>query len=120
VTTHECPFCAIVAGQAPATVLAEGPRVLIFQPLQPHAPGHALVVPRQHVADAWEDPDLTGLVFAAAARFLGRRQGNLLTSNGPLATQTVRHLHVHVVPRSERDGLHEDWPWLRDLFKVRR
>lgn len=118
-TTHQCPFCAIVAEHAPAAILAESRQLIIFEPLRPHAPGHALVVPRLHVRDATVDPDLTGYLFATAARWLGRREGNLLTSVGSLATQTVPHLHIHVVPRSQHDGLHEDWPWLRELFKVR-
>lgn len=111
-----CVFCAISTGDAPATILADGPRVVVFQPLAPAAPGHALVVPRQHVEDATTDPDVTASVFRAAAVFLGKRQGNILTSVGPLATQTVPHFHVHVIPRSACDGLHEDWPWHRALY----
>lgn len=111
-----CPFCRITAGDSPATILAESPEVIVFRPLDPAVFGHALVVPRRHVEDAAEDPDLTGLVFRHAAVYLGKRQGNILTSVGPLATQTVPHLHVHVIPRTPHDGLHEDWPWHRALY----
>jgi histidine triad (HIT) family protein len=88
--------------------LARG--VVIFEPLHPVAPGHMLVVPRPHVRDATEDPVLTGWVMAAAAR-LAARVGdcNIITSVGPAATQTVFHLHVHVVPRRPGDGLALPW-----------
>jgi histidine triad (HIT) family protein len=74
------------------------------------APGHLLVVPRVHVADATTDPEVTAEVFAAAAE-LARdlRPCNLITSCGEAATQSVFHLHVHLVPRREGDGLALPW-----------
>lgn len=111
-----CVFCDIASDRAPARIVAESPTVVVFVPLAPAAPGHLLVVPRRHVRDAAEDPTLTASVFAHAVRVLGARQGNILTSVGPDATQTVKHLHVHVVPRGHGDGLHEDWPWHRALY----
>ena len=70
-----------------------------------------LVVPVRHVADALDDPALTGDVFRFAA-VLGRLLRvpcNLIDIAGAVATQTVMHLHVHLVPRSEGDGVHLSW-----------
>jgi histidine triad (HIT) family protein len=84
-----------------------------FEPLNPVTPGHLLVIPVRHVMDAAEDPDLTGRVFAAAARIARESGGdpscNLITSVGGAATQSVYHLHAHVVPRRHGDGLRLPW-----------
>jgi histidine triad (HIT) family protein len=83
-----------------------------FQPLNPVTPGHFLVVPRKHVRDALEGPPQ----LARAMRFasilatdMDLTDANFITSAGALATQTVFHLHVHVVPRREGDGLALPW-----------
>lgn len=113
---HGCVFCQIVVGEAPAKIVARGNGWTIFRPLNPHAPGHVLVVPNRHVESAVAAPRVAGIVMAAAARYLGAvgPQGNILASSGPAATQTVFHLHVHVIPRGENDNLPADWPWMRD------
>ena len=78
----------------------------VFEPPQPYTPGHLLVVPHAHVADAAEDALLTSMTFGVAARVSRRySSANILTSIGTAATQTVFHLHVHVVPRTLGDGL---------------
>ena len=82
-----------------------------FEPLNPVTDGHLLVLPRQHVADAFEDPAVTAEVMRAAAS-IARDQYksvNLITSVGAPATQTVWHLHVHIVPRHTNDGLRLPW-----------
>lgn len=101
----ECLFCRIVAGEVPATVVAETERTLAFRDVAPQAPTHVLVVPREHHADAAAcadaDPALLGEVLAAAvdvARAEGLDGGyRLLTNTGDAAGQTVHHLHVHVL-----------------------
>lgn len=83
-----------------------------FRPLKPVAPGHRLFVPRVHVADALEDPLVTAMTarFAAEwARRAGTGSCNLITSRGPEATQSVYHLHWHLVPRLKHDGLPLPW-----------
>jgi histidine triad (HIT) family protein len=83
-------------------------------PLNPVVPGHILVVPRNHVEHFGEDPITSGMVMAHAAQLV---QGyaedgaafNIITSIGAEATQTVRHLHVHIIPRVEGDGLKLPW-----------
>jgi histidine triad (HIT) family protein len=104
-----CPFCTrIEAGEYDG----EYDGIVDFEPLNPVVPGHRLVVPKAHVADALEDPRAAGEAMAYAAN-LARATGiapcNIITSAGSAATQTVFHLHVHVVPRREGDGLALPW-----------
>jgi histidine triad (HIT) family protein len=114
--TDPCVFCEIVAGRAPAADLRstrawETSEVFSFLPLGPVTPGHRLFVPKRHILDAADYPEVAGETFEAAA-WWARRQGgpfNLITSAGAEATQTVLHLHVHYVPRHDGDGLHLPW-----------
>lgn len=105
----DCPFCERIEARdfrMDRAVLEAG----FFPPLNPVVPGHMLVVPLRHVNDAAEDPFLTGQVMTLAARLAGRLGDcNLITSIGPAATQTVFHLHIHVVPRRTGDGLALPW-----------
>lgn len=111
-TGSPCPFCKIVSKTAPAEIIAEWSDAVAFVPLNPVTPGHVLVVPRMHVKDALERPWITGNAFMRASQLATAAFGgdvNLITSVGPAATQTVHHLHVHVVPRTADDGLHLPW-----------
>lgn len=106
-----CVFCAIGRGEAPVTMLAENPDTMIFVPLSPVTPGHVLVVPRRHVADAATEPLTTAIAMHDAARYASDHltQFNIITSAGPAATQTIFHLHLHLVPRTPDDGLALPW-----------
>jgi histidine triad (HIT) family protein len=106
-----CVFCAIAAGQAPATIVREWPGALAIRPRGGGVnPGHVLVIPRLHVADAGVDPAVSALTMAAAAELMAEYDNaNIITSRGPAATQTVFHLHIHVVPRATGDGLPLPW-----------
>lgn len=111
-TDPTCVFCRIVAGEAPATVVWEWPDALAIVPLNPVTPGHILVLPRVHVPDFTTDPAVSGLTAQRAAelgRDLGLADANEITSRGPAATQTVWHLHRHLVPRTCGDGLPLPW-----------
>lgn len=93
---------------------ADGWTVANFEPLNPVTPGHRLFVPHAHVVNARVNPVITAATFQVATwwviHHLGPEQDyNLITSVGSAATQTVRHLHVHLVPRNEGDGLHLPW-----------
>lgn len=103
-----CVFCGIIAGVAPAVVVREWPDAVAIVPLDPVTPGHLLVVPRVHVVDATVDPEVTGVAMRRAAE-LAAPPCNLITSAGAAATQTVWHLHIHVVPRRVGDGLPLPW-----------
>lgn len=101
----DCLFCRIVAGEVPATVVAQTDRTMAFRDLTPQAPTHVLVVPRDHHDDvaalAHADAGLLAEVMATAvavARSEGLDGGFRLVANtGDDGGQTVRHLHVHVL-----------------------
>jgi histidine triad (HIT) family protein len=113
----DCLFCKIVAGELPATIVAEDDRTVAFMDINPATRGHALVVPRAHAADllAVAEDDLAACAAAAkrlAARAkdaLGADGVNLLNSCGAAAWQTVFHFHVHVIPRYDDDPLKLPW-----------
>lgn len=104
-----CPFCVrIYRGDVDDRVGG----VVHFEPLHPVTPGHRLFLPATHVE--WDHPaavlELRPCV-AQAARY-AKAHGwwfNIITSYGAAATQTVPHLHVHLVPRTEGDGLRLPW-----------
>jgi histidine triad (HIT) family protein len=83
-----------------------------FEPLSPVVPGHFLVIPKRHVSHALESPESAGLALKFAG-FLANRMGlesvNFITSAGVPATQSVFHLHCHVIPRRPGDGLMLPW-----------
>lgn len=84
------------------------PGIVKFPPLNPVTPGHMLYVPTSHVEDAATAPHITARTFGAAAYDLVG-EANLITSVGESATQSVHHLHVHLVPRTPGDGLILPW-----------
>jgi histidine triad (HIT) family protein len=89
---------------------ADGSTHFVFEPLDPVVPGHLLVVPSQHVQDATEEPLVTSMAAGVAARVAQRyRAANIITSIGVPATQSITHLHWHVVPRRHGDGLLLPW-----------
>lgn len=115
----DCPFCEIVQREdRDVREVYRDDRVVAFFPTEPAALGHTLVVPREHVSDIWslgEDlaADLGRVVvrLSAAVRRAVEPQGlNVIQSNGEAATQTVMHLHVHLLPRWEDDGIGRIWP----------
>jgi histidine triad (HIT) family protein len=116
---RDCNFCAIARGDDRSVeIVCEGEGWIAFFPLSPATPGHTLVIPRAHVSDLWKvDPALGADLMAAVIR-VGRAIGealtpegmNLITSAGETAEQTVFHLHLHVVPRWQRDGFGRIWP----------
>ncbi|MFG1977008.1 HIT family protein [Nonomuraea fuscirosea] len=109
-TPQECIFCRIVAGHEPATITRRWPHAVAFTPLNPVTEGHTLIVPTTHVRDAREDPNISATAMAAAAQYAADvGPCNIITSAGPEATQTVFHLHLHVVPRADGDGLTLPW-----------
>jgi histidine triad (HIT) family protein len=101
----DCPFCARIAA---GDYDDEYDGIVHFRPLNPVTPGHMLVVPKAHVIDALENPHVAGQAMAYAAN-LAQQSCNLITSAGAVATQTVFHLHIHIVPRREGDGLALPW-----------
>jgi histidine triad (HIT) family protein len=116
-TTSDCAFCDIATDRAPARMVDEWPDTLAFLPSGGGVTsGHTLVVPRGHVNNAVVDPVVSATTMARTAQLAGRMiadgqmpGANIITSIGRVATQSVFHLHVHIVPRHEGDGLHLPW-----------
>jgi histidine triad (HIT) family protein len=109
VADEHCPFCSIVAGSAPAEIVLETEHAVGFLDRSPLFAGHVLVVPRIHVVTLAELVDVGPLftavqrVAAALPRALGK-PGTFVANNN-IVSQSVAHLHVHVVPRVKGDGL---------------
>ena len=110
---RDCVFCKIIREGGFDSVMGSGNmRSVTLTPLDPVVPGHKLVIPARHVRDALVEPVLTGVTFSHAATYAalhGIEECNLLTNVGPRASQTVFHMHVHVVPREHGDGLMLPW-----------
>ena len=113
----DCLFCRIVAGEIPATRVAEDDRTIAFMDINPATRGHVLVVPREHANDLLAiDPEDLAAVARTAQRVaatmpdrLGADGVNLLNSCGREAWQTVFHFHMHVIPRYAADPLRLPW-----------
>jgi len=113
----DCLFCKIVAGEIPATRVAEDDRTVAFMDINPATRGHVLVVPREHANDLLAiDPEDLAAVTKTAQRVaatmpdrLGADGVNLLNSCGREAWQTVFHFHMHVIPRYVADPLRLPW-----------
>jgi histidine triad (HIT) family protein len=107
----DCLFCRIVAGATPGHLVVETDDVVGFLDTRPLFPGHTLLVPRQHVVTLSDLPEaLLVPLFSTAQRVadaitstLGA-QGTFVAMNN-VVSQSVAHLHVHVVPRTKGDGL---------------
>jgi histidine triad (HIT) family protein len=106
-----CPFCAIVAGDTPAFRVLDDDVAVAFLDARPVFPGHTLLVPRLHVETLLDLPtDLVEPLFTRA-QWLARAMEDGLDAAGSFVamnnrvSQSVAHLHVHVVPRRFKDGL---------------
>jgi len=117
-----CVFCQIIAGRAESSLAYEDADVIAFMDLRPMTQGHLLVVPRVH-ADCLEalDEELGARLFRAGHRLARalRRSGlpcdgvNLFLADGEAAFQEVFHVHLHVLPRTPRDGFRIKAAWRR-------
>ena len=103
-TDADCLFCKIVAGEIPADVVARTDRAIAFKDIDPQAPVHVLVVPREHHGDvsvlAAADPALLADVVGLADQVAGDLadgQYRLIFNSGPRAGQSVFHVHGHVI-----------------------
>lgn len=111
---EDCLFCRIVAGEVESDVIAEEDRWIAFRDVNPQAPTHVLVVPREHVASVEElgddQRDLAGELLLAA-RDVARQEGlvedgyRVVANTNREAGQSVFHLHLHVL-----GGRRMRWP----------
>ncbi len=112
-----CVFCKIIAKEIPAYVIKENEMVLAFLDINPVHPGHILVVPKKHFANLEE---LEG-DYLEAVMLMIKEMGflikeklkadsyNVILNNDKAAGQEIAHLHFHLIPRVEGDGL-KSWP----------
>ena len=113
-----CIFCKIIKGEIPSTRIYEDDVCIATLDINPAAMGHTLIIPREHHNDITDNMDevLLGHLFKVAA-MAGERQKerlgadgfNVLQNNGTAAGQSVRHLHIHVIPRFDNDGVLGLW-----------
>lgn len=110
-TMAECLFCRIAAGAEPAPIVYEDELSLAFLDHRPLFPGHTLLIPRQHRETLADLPPADVGSFFRAAQALSRAveealhaEGSFLAVNNRVS-QSVPHLHVHIVPRRRKDGL---------------
>jgi len=109
----DCIFCKIVSGEIPSTKVMENEHVLGIMDIQPMIRGHLLVIPKKHAANILEIDEEGYRAVAGAIHRLARAVQkalkpdgmNVLQLNGAAANQVVMHLHMHLVPRWEQDGL---------------
>ena len=119
--TPGCVFCAIGAGDVPASMVSRDDDVAAFLDARPLFKGHVLVVPRAHVPTLSDMPPAAlGTLFAGVQRIaraveagLGA-DGTFVAMNNKVS-QSVPHLHVHVVPRKKKDGL-RGFFWPREPY----
>jgi len=117
-----CVFCAIVAGDAPAAIVLETEQTMAFLDVRPLFPGHTLLVPRVHVETLVDLPTaLLEPLFGDARRLAAAMEtalgaaGSFVAINNRVS-QSVAHLHVHVVPRNRKDGL-RGFFWPRSKYR---
>jgi histidine triad (HIT) family protein len=108
-----CVFCKITREDSPTGLITEWEDAIALHPLNPVVEGHVLIIPRVHVENFATDWHVTSITAGRACEFVSKRlhmhDFNLITSKGRSATQTVFHLHMHLVPRHPGDGLALPW-----------
>jgi histidine triad (HIT) family protein len=120
---ESCLFCRIVSGEVPAIVVYEDENSLAFLDHRPLFHGHTLLVPRRHVETLGELPASLVGPFFKAAQLLALAVEAALDAEGTFVamnnrvSQSVPHLHVHVVPRRKKDGL-KGFFWPRTKYKT--
>ncbi len=118
----ECLFCSIVVGDQPSAVVLRTQHVVAFLDTRPVFKGHVLVVPQSHVSTLTELPAaLVSPLFGAVQRVASAvvsglgAQGSFVAMNNTVS-QSVAHLHVHVIPRTKGDGL-RGFFWPRQRYE---
>lgn len=110
---EECIFCKLITGKIPSYKTYEDENVIAFLDIQPVSHGHTLVVHKKHFSNIEDigEEELCQLIKAVKKVAQGLKQGlgvagyNIQLNNDPVAGQEVPHIHFHIIPRSEGDGL---------------
>jgi len=113
----DCLFCKIISGEIPSNKVYEDENVLAFLDINPVNHGHTLVIPKRHVANIEEaSEEQLAQVMSVIKKIgqsikdgLGVKGYNVMENNDSVAGQIISHLHFHIIPRHEGDGL-KLWP----------
>ena len=113
----DCLFCKIAAGEIPSERVYEDEHVIAFLDINPVAPGHTLLIPRDHCVTAFDTPApvlaaiacVVPRVARAVMTAVGAEGFNAFQCNGPCAGQEVMHSHLHIIPRNPDDGVTFHW-----------
>lgn len=116
----DCPFCPMITGEKPVMKIYEDEHTLVFLASHGFEDGHMMAIPKKHVENVLDcDEETLAHLMRAVKRVsnhlvdnCGYQGVNLFTAGGKAAQQTVMHLHLHIVPRREGDGVNA-WPPFR-------
>lgn len=114
---NNCIFCKIANGEIPSTTVYEDDMFRVILDLSPATKGHALILPKQHMANIYEmDEPTAQKVFVLASNIATAMKKalncdgiNIVQNNGEAAGQTVFHFHMHIIPRYINDGQNINW-----------
>ena len=117
-TNPYCVFCAIVGGQSPIAKVYEDTTFLAFMDKYPITSGHTLVLPKFHYGDVFQMTEsevgnmyrVVHIIALAVYSATGAQGLNTGQNNGRAANQIVPHVHVHIIPRYEKDSQDGKWP----------
>lgn len=114
---NDCIFCKIANGEIPSSTIYEDDMFRVILDLSPATKGHALIIPKNHMANIFEmDESTAGKAFVLASRIAKAMKEalhcdglNIVQNNGEIAGQTVFHFHMNIIPRYEGDNQNINW-----------
>jgi histidine triad (HIT) family protein len=117
-SAQDCIFCKIGGGAIPSAMVFQNDDVFAFLDIGPIREGHTLVIPKQHYEKMEDCPPQTlaaigavlGNIAKAVVEATGADGYNVLCNRGRAAGQLVQHVHFHIIPRTEGDGIFHRWP----------
>ncbi|MCR4791728.1 MAG: HIT family protein [Lachnospiraceae bacterium] len=127
----DCIFCKLANGDIPTNSIYEDDRFNVILDNGPATKGHALILPKEHAEDLFDLPEETAAEAMKLAKILGKHivdvlgaDGmNIVQNNGEAAGQTVKHFHLHIIPRYEGDGQKILWaptsPSAEELVQIK-
>lgn len=126
-----CIFCKIANGEIPSNTIYEDDDFRVILDNGPATKGHALILPKEHYADLFELSDEAASKALIVAKKVSSQLKdklnidglNVVQNNGETAGQTVKHFHIHLIPRYKNDGQHILWnptePSAEELVQIR-
>jgi len=114
---ENCIFCKIIKGDIPCTKVYEDENILSFLDIAPANKGHCLIMPKEHYETIIDAPEeiinyslkVTKKIARAMSSSLGNEGFNVLINSYKVAGQLVPHLHIHLIPRFNGDGINLNW-----------